>query len=69
MTTIFTEWQIAAKDQWKMSVLENFKFFTGSPSKPQHEDIFIVKDDFIRLVFHFVAENNSPRLTVFRYEE
>lgn len=51
MKTICTEWKTAGKDWWKTSVLlENFEFLTGSPSNPQHEEIFSIKDYFIWLV-------------------
>ena len=43
--------KLPANNWWKMSVLENFKFFFGSPSNPQHEEIFVVKYYFIWLVF------------------
>lgn len=54
----------------KMSVLlENFKFFIGSPSNPQYEEIFIIKDYFIWLFSCSEAENNSPHLLFFQCKE
>lgn len=70
MKTVFTEWKIAAKDGWKMSVLlENFKFFIGSHSTPQHKEMFIIKDHFLWVVFSFVAGNSSLHLLLPQHED
>lgn len=53
-----------------MSVLlENFKFFIGSHSTPQHKEMFIIKDRFLWAVFYFVAGNSSLPFLLPRHED